>query len=437
MQIIPIKSSENLTSRTKISFKNKNYKEYLLKTQKALKNTPRENWTLQDFNMNSLEGIQNGLKILGNLTMKQIKLLANLKTLNIITKRGCNNMCAHCYVNAKPESYYRNQNTISKIDFEDFKNLCDDISSLDERMGFNIFNEKDKNSTIYHTLFYDSDSSMIYSVDKNGKEYDYLDLSEMLNKASGAKIVFDTSGWNIQDKKTQERMEKLVKKYIENPEKYNFMQFNISINPFHTLYYHSVLKEKEGNKQLAEKLRDIYTTRMANVIYTLSPIMIKQPESYGIIARSFKDSTSKKTAKFQKNDTIELGVEILNKAILMLEKDLDTNKQNVKSIEDIENICNEFLLYLYNVSDNLIYTGRLLERFGNNKLDTKFLKKQSKNQIIKNAKKYKGGIIDLNGKFYLTNYKEIFPTNIQLNYSTKNKSTAPIYPNLNEEIINI
>lgn len=46
-------------------------------------------------------------------------------------------------------------------------------------------------------------------------------------------------------------------------------------------------------------------------------------------------------------------------------------------------------------------------------------------------------LIDLNGKFYLTNYNETFPTNIQLNYANKDKTTAPINPDLNERIIKL
>ena len=46
-------------------------------------------------------------------------------------------------------------------------------------------------------------------------------------------------------------------------------------------------------------------------------------------------------------------------------------------------------------------------------------------------------LIDLNGKVYITNYQEIYPTNIQLNYINKNKDTAPIKPVLHEHIVEI
>ena len=46
-------------------------------------------------------------------------------------------------------------------------------------------------------------------------------------------------------------------------------------------------------------------------------------------------------------------------------------------------------------------------------------------------------LTDLNGKAYITNYQETYPTNIQLNYINKNKDTAPIKPVLHEHIVAI
>ena len=53
------------------------------------------------------------------------------------------------------------------------------------------------------------------------------------------------------------------------------------------------------------------------------------------------------------------------------------------------------------------------------------------------SKQMNAGLIDLNGKYYLTNYNETFSTNIQLNYANKDKATAPINPDLNERIIKL
>ena len=67
-------------------------------------------------------------------------------------------------------------------------------------MGFNIFNRKKVHN--YQILFHDADSSMITTKDKTGKEYDYLDLSKMLHDTCNEEILFDTAGWNVQDKNT-------------------------------------------------------------------------------------------------------------------------------------------------------------------------------------------------------------------------------------------
>ena len=420
------------------NFAGNNYTEYLFARQQFLKNKhiSQKYWTLKDFDMNRLEGIQNGLKTIGNLTMAQIKFILE-RSLEIVTQRGCNNMCAHCYADARPESYYRGNNVISKINFEDFKNLCEDFSTLKERIGFDIFNKKyDKynlESDDYETLFHDADSATIYATDKNNKEYDYLDLAKMLNQASGKILVFDTSGWNIKDKKTQNRVENIVKKFMKDPEKYKFIQFNISFNPFHALYYNSILKEQEGKKEIANKLRNIYTTRTANVINTFLPIILNHNESLKFIVRSFPNSNLEVTKHFQENDLIDLAKETVSIFIDKYIKEMETKQDYAKTKDNIYILTQIFSHYL-DLNASPTYVGRMTKSFNLTKSSKTIYTKPSDKNI---NQKMTAGIIDLNGKFYITNFLEIFPTNIQLNYSSKNKTTAPLNPNLNKHTINI
>ena len=90
------------------AFMGKNYAEYLLQRQKLLssKHKPTKYWTLDNFDMEKLDGIQKDLKVIGNLSMSQIKNLT-IRNLSIMLKRGCNNMCAHCYANARPKSFFK------------------------------------------------------------------------------------------------------------------------------------------------------------------------------------------------------------------------------------------------------------------------------------------------------------------------------------------
>ena len=50
----------------------------------------------------------------------------------------------------------------------------------------------------------------------------------------------------------------------------------------------------------------------------------------------------------------------------------------------------------------------------------------------KAVKAFTDGLIDINGKLYVMNWYETYPTDIQLNYKNKDKITAPIHPSLNE-----
>lgn len=413
------------------AFMGKNYAEYLLQRQKLLssKHKPTKYWTLDNFDMEKLDGIQKDLKVLGNLSMSQIKNLT-IRNLSIMLKRGCNNMCAHCYANARPKSFFKKDSIINEVDFDDFKNFCDDVSTLNKRMGFNIFSRKKKPD--YQTLFHDADSSMIFAKDKNGKEYDYLDLAEMLHNATGKTVLFDTSGWHIQDKKTQQRMEALIKKFNSDPEKYKFMQFNVSVNPFQSLNYNAILRSREGKPEIAQRLRDAYITRLANTISTFMPIILDNPKNFNTISRCFDELENASTKGFQVDDLAEIYNETL--AIVL---DKFVKDYNIKSQKTVDSFWAYFQTRFENTDTYIVNTGMVRKNFN---LDhkTETLKESRPNATdAEVSKQMNAGLIDLNGKFYLTNYNETFPTNIQLNYANKDKATAPINPDLNERIIKL
>ena len=89
------------------------------------------------------------------------------------------------------------------------------------------------------------------------------------------------------------------------------------------------------------------------------------------------------------------------------------------------------------INTNLGYSGRLKKLVQENKKSkiTKLAKENEFNNPLKAAHSFKEGLIDINGKFYLTNWYETYPTDIELNYKNKGKKTAPISPSLRSEKI--
>ena len=174
---------------------------------------------IRNYNAKKLEGIQSGIPIFENLSMAQIIQIAKNK-IEFVIKRGCSNMCTHCYADAKPEIYNRLRDKTTNILFEDAFNFFNGFKELSKRLNFNILGYKGE----YTTLFHDADASSIFLKDKSGKVFDYLDLASKINELTNSPVLFDTSGWNIQDKVTQKRMEALVDK-AKNGD-YKFVEFN-------------------------------------------------------------------------------------------------------------------------------------------------------------------------------------------------------------------
>lgn len=382
-----------------------------------------------------LDGIQKGISLFNEMSLSEIFYFAN-HVLEIVLQRGCQNMCTHCYADAMPPNYKASRNKINKIAFEDFESFCDSFNELNKRLGFNIF---DNSEIPYITLFHDSDSSMIFLQDKKGIQYDYADLSKKLFDLTGKRVLFDTSGWNLTDKETQQRMQALVNKII-NTNKYDFIYFNVSLNPFHSIYNKSLNLVKEGRTNEANYLRNIYTERMANVLYTLSPLTQKtnsilQTPMLKFIIRCLPDDIENSNGMTTK-DFKSLFGEIMLKLENLYEKDI--NNQN-KTITHEQ--TDRYIDFYKNLIQNSIKTspsvnGRLANLLAGNKGGKELYSLTRDN--IRNDAGYGAdyfGILDINGKYYTTNFYESYPTELKFNYLNKTKDTAPIQPNLQNEIV--
>ena len=409
--------------------KEEEIKKYLKNKRKNLNRQHISYKNINLYNLNKLEGIQQDIDVFKGLSMRQIKFLAQHST-EFVLQRGCNNMCAHCYASAMPPSYQKSPDKINKIDFKDFEKFYYGFKELNKRLGFSIF----KNSqNEYNTLFHDADSSTIFLQDDKGKVYDYLDLSKMVHELTDKIVLFDTAGWNIQDKKTQERMEKLVQKAASSDE-YDFMEFNISTNPFHALNHLALRHLKNGNYEQYQKFRDIYTTRMANVLFTFTPLIEK--EKVNLLVRALPNET-RNAAGYREDDLLMLYSEVFIKLLQLYEQDYESGARKViKDKEQIDKNLDYLNKGLKSVDKTMGINGRLANIVTDKKIHAyKKTKARTYKEPQKAVQLFPDGIIDVNGKFYITNWYECYPTDVQLNYCNKDKKTADINPSLNEKIV--
>ena len=425
------------TYTSKISFGNKTEipeqaLTYLRKRKRKLhkgKNPDRSPKDLSNYNTERLEGIQNGIKIFEGLSFKQIAFFLS-RAKEFVLQRGCNNMCSHCFTKAMPASHWKKQNLLTRMDFEDFKELCHGIEELNNRFGFKISGKPEWEN--YTTLFHDADSSMITLTDKSGKVYDYADLGKMLYSVTGKRVLFDTAGWNIQDTKTQARMEALVKKVMESDE-YNFLEFNVSLNPFHSIYSMALKQEKAGHPETAKKLTEIYTDRMANVIYTFAPLIRKKNIIEDIPRLNFIIRAMPDNSGFAGQDEITLKALInliYEKMKIQHETKISTltNKNNITT-GDLDNI----FLQLKQEPGYIAIVGRATDILRGKKNPILQQQYEHNNPII-GVTDCTDGIILPNGDFYVTNWAETYPC-FTLNFSKKGKPTPPVHPNLRPDPI--
>lgn len=388
--------------------------------------------TLWKFDLDKLEGIQSGIKVFEGASLKEIAFLAN-NLLEIAVVRGCNNNCAHCYADAKPIQK-ETQDHISRMDYEDFTNLTDGFKELNNRLGFNIFKINRNN---YLTLFHDADCSQIYLKDKDGNIHDWEELARKAYESYQIPQLFDTAGWYIQDKEAQKRVEKYVNSLTINPQNNDFIDdFNISVNPYHSMYFKTVENMRKGNKEKEEFLREKNAKRVANILFTVTPLLNLENNTLGFITRAMADGT-KNSQGFSKKDLINTYNQYFLKELKnMYEKDFQTEQKVIKNKEDIKNNLTKIKSLMFkNITTTPSVTKKLKELYSPNNFNVKrtqsFLSRSAKDTIQSGI----ATIIDANGDVYLTNFFKTFKTDIKLNFKNKDKKTAPIEPNLSDEHI--
>ena len=415
-------------------------KTYLCMAKQAYKKV--KTLDLYMFDLNKLDGIQEGINVFKGLNMKEIAFVADTVA-EITVNRGCRNICAHCYASAKAP-IKETANQINKMSWNDFTSLTDGFEELNKRVGFPVVVQK-KNKHAMAIPFHDADCSSIILKDNEGKEHDFIDIAERLDKAFHLPVLFDTAGWNIQDVKAQKRMEKYVE-YYSKPENFKKLEgVNLSVNPFHAMYAKSLELKQNRKPELAEKLYDLYTTRMANVLFTLTPLQ-KNP-NFEFIARSAAND-SKVPKGFKEKDLRALYMDILEKVNNLYKKDMKSAQKVVKNEDEAFEYFNNYYKRLENISPTIGMSARAEKFVDKNDEIAKFGERRKQQNIkdIQSLKRIKDlrklnkdmnnhfyGIIDANGDYYLTTFHTSFPTEIKFNFENKGKITAPIAPYLQKD----
>ena len=382
---------------------------------------------VKNYYLNALEGIQKDIKGFEGLSLKQIAFAA--KDMQVLTaKQGCYNNCVHCYPAAR-KPVKQKGGFVNSILFEDLKTYTDSYIELKNRTGINFFQTADKKQVPYQSLFYDADAIDIAVNDLNGNIHDFPELNKMLYKATGKKGVFDTSGWNPKSRVHQERAQKIVE-YYKNPKHADELyQFNLSVNPFHSIYAKSVELKEKGYDKLSEKLYKIYVDRISDALFTFIPLM--NNSNFSVILRAFKNDVPN-MKNFNEDAISKLVDDILSSFYDKCKSDMLNNKQVITSSDYLGDVMNLAVKNLKYISTNIISGEKIKHLFfkrNPDKSDFEFYKFFSTpltlsecfdrlkkwNNYDKAAVNYQK-IIDSTGKVYLSDNYRIIPTDIQFNF---------------------
>lgn len=407
-------------------------KEYITKEFPKLRTSD-----LFRYDLKKLNGIQEGIKVFKGMTMAEIAFVLTTVS-EFATVRGCKNNCLHCYANAKPAIKEDDTHT-NKMLWEDFIALTDGIKELNNRLGFKASCKTLANKERYLTAFHDSDTLDVVLKDKLGNEHDFIEIADRLYDSMEVKIIFDTAGWNLSDKKSQEKMEKYIKHYSDYSNRKKLDDINISFNPFHSLHTKEIDLRREGKTDLADKMHKLYINRMANTLFTFTPLLFQCNENFNILACATQED--KLFEGFRLSDTLELFQETLDKLKELYKKDFEGEQKYIDSENKIKSAINmydeklaaRYISFLEKATD---YFG-VENHYADEAMDTVLGNLSNLEKTPNSIDKYRNGfvgIIDANGDFYMTNYNITLPTEIKLNFDNKRK-TAPIRPYLRENFL--
>lgn len=369
---------------------------------------------LNDLDLDKINGLQKDIKVFEGLTMKEIAFV--LHDTSLLLNRGCHNHCAHCAFSATPIT----NKTYDRMSYEDFKLFVDGVKELQDRAGdeINVMPE-------IHT-FYDSDCIDIEIKDKDGKVYDYIDCVDYMQQKGFPEVLLDTSGWNPNSTKLQKRAEKFID-YVVNMPDSKAVKMNLSLNPYHILVTESMKAKENGDEEKAEFLENKYVERMANALFTYTPLLDSNVD-FEIISRAIDNYNCVNSCNFDKLIDLQKKISIKLKSLYV--DDLNTKKKYVKSERDISYFINKYSRIMYeSVLDGypeVIPMGRAKNLFKY----PKFTFKQNYNffNLLLEEKDIEdmSRVINPNGSVLLNRNDICAHTSVQLNFENKDKEVRPL-----------
>lgn len=223
---------------------------------KTIPNTIKDSqYPLSKLDTRFLEGIQSEIPLFQGekpLTMNSISFITKrFETLNLF--RGCTVGCSHCLKDAQANGH-------RSILFEDLERFLNGFKTLNERLGFNVFN-----GNKYLSIVDDSNPSD-FPIEGKDRKHSVVEAIEKIYEKLNIPILFVTSGWNKGSGYAQKASEELANAIQKNPSMIESV--DISINPFVGILEKSREVSKNNNQDKADFLRNVYTSRMANVLAT-------------------------------------------------------------------------------------------------------------------------------------------------------------------------
>ena len=407
------------------------YQKLLLSSQKALAKIFFQSHNPDFYSLSLLEGIQKDIPIFKGLSLKDIAFVGQ-DLHAIVAKQGCYSKCLHCYAGAQ-KPLKESALSVNSVLFDDIKSLADAFKLLKKRTGINFV----RNSGIkYNAFVFDSDCIEVAAKDLSGNVHDFPELNKLVLDGFGIKSVFDTSGWNPKSKIYQQRAEKIIEYYRQPNKMDELYQFNVSINPFHSMYEKSLELKQKGYIELSEKIYKSYVDRMSNVLFTCIPLM--NDKKFGVITRAMPDSIPNMQGydiKSLTNLLNDIYVDFSQKCL----DDLFSNKKHIKNEDDLKNVLSlcEVQLKAFDIDTDMLPSAKIKEIIAKRnpgKID-KILKDVFSDYLLLDEQydELKSGrtlgqvadiyrkLIDITGKVYLSDNQRVIPTDIQINYKNRYK----------------
>ena len=382
-------------------------------------------YPLTKLNLQNLEGVQSDICLFNGekpLTMDAISFITKrFETLNLF--RGCTVGCSHCLKDAKNEDS-------RSILFEDLERFLDGFKTLNERLGFNVFN-----GNKYLSIVDDSNPSD-FPISGKDRKHSVVEAIKEIYEKLNIPVLFVTSGWNKSSSYAQKASEELANAIQKNPSMVESV--DISINPFVGILEKSREALKDHNQDKADFFRNVYTSRMANTLATF-----------------LNAFTNNKAHIIYRHAPSTEGNELVDeKAMKQLYKEIYVKLRTMvgSKLDKIPMLKPEQLTQ-FDTSHLIEASGRGRRFF---RPETNFLEQQQLideaikwaclNEQEKLAKLRDGALkcIDINGNVYTTmpaskvDYisapiELTLPAKIQLNYENK-KATPPVFSDIDLEI---